>query len=149
MRRNSTHQVSLHENMVILERKVMIRARCFSEAPRLFHLFPPLLRLRATRFSFVIKRNGWFPFSNMIKVQQNTEGSIRQSMDRNDVTMVKPEPNCRIELPFRSCNLIDDRFGFDSSHTASFYQTSWWDAMPSRDVNQEALRQVREALILS
>ena len=62
--------------------------------------------------------------------------------------MVKPEPNCRIELPFRSCNLIDDRFGFDSSHTASFYQTSWRDAMPSRDVNQEALRQVREALTL-
>ena len=67
--------------MVILERKVMIRTRMFSECSRLFHLFPPLLRLRATRLSFVIKRDGWFPFSNMIKVQQNTEGSIRKSMD--------------------------------------------------------------------
>ena len=55
----------------------------------------------------------------MIKVQQNTEGSIRQGMDRNDVAMVKPEPNCRIELPSRSCDLIDDRFGFDDSHTCN------------------------------
>src|SRR6476619_3381489 len=119
MRRNSTHQVSLHENMVILERKVVIRTCMSSECSRFFHLFTPLLRLRAARLSFVIKRNGWFPFSNMIKVQQNAEGSIRESMDRNDVAMVKPEPNCRIKLPSRSCDLIDDRFGFTISHTGN------------------------------
>src|SRR6476660_7592354 len=104
--------------MVVLVRKVVIRTCMFSECSRLFHLLSPFLRLYAAR-RFVIKRNGLFPFSNMIKVQQNTEGSIRQSMDRNDVAMVKPEPNRRIELPSRSCDLIDDRFGFDSSHSCN------------------------------
>src|SRR4029450_697642 len=120
MRSDSTHQVSLHENMVIFECTVVVRAGMFAECSRLFHLLSPFLRLYAA-WRFVIKRNWGLPSSDLIKIQHNTEGSIRKSMDRNDVAMIKPKPNRRVELPSRSCDLIDDRFGFSSSHALQSY----------------------------
>ncbi len=104
--------------MVILVCTVVVRASMFPECSRLFHLLSPFLRLYAAR-RFVIKRNWGLPSSDVIKIQHNTEGSIRKSMDRNDVAVIKPKPNRGIELSSRSCDLIDDRFGFNSSHACN------------------------------
>src|SRR5438270_640215 len=135
--------INLGKDRVVFIEQVMVMPRVFSERSSLPQFLPDLPCLfgsRPLRHKFGVKRHRSFHIELLIKLVENTHRRINKAVRRDKIGLVKPKPDCRIDLASNNIKFIDDCFGFvhrrylrGRNQDAS--STLWQSATPTRKLS--------------